>query len=59
MQASPATVIPLALFGALLLVPWLDRGPQRHPLNRPLATPIAVAALAATITFTAQGAISR
>lgn len=33
-----AVVIPGIAFGALLLVPWLDRGPERRPLKRPIAT---------------------
>ena len=39
-------VIPAALFLALLLVPWLDRRPERHPLRRPLASSVKVAVAA-------------
>jgi ubiquinol-cytochrome c reductase cytochrome b subunit/menaquinol-cytochrome c reductase cytochrome b/c subunit len=42
---KPAVLVPLATIGiptialvALLLLPFYDRGPERHPLRRPLAT---------------------
>jgi menaquinol-cytochrome c reductase cytochrome b/c subunit len=45
-----AMVIPGLAFGALLLAPFLDRGPERRPSKRPLATGFMLAALAG-ITF--------
>ena len=30
--------MPGIAFGALLLAPFLDRGPERRPLKRPVAT---------------------
>jgi cytochrome c553 len=34
----PTVVLPAVLFGALFLLPFLDRREERHPLRRPLAT---------------------
>ncbi|TKC19704.1 menaquinol-cytochrome c reductase cytochrome b/c subunit [Robertmurraya kyonggiensis] len=45
-----ALVIPGLAFGALLLAPFIDRGPERRPSKRPLATGFMLLALAA-ITF--------
>lgn len=33
-----AVVIPGIVFGALLLVPWLDKGPERRPYKRPIGS---------------------
>ena len=33
-----AFIMPGIAFGALLLAPFLDRGPERRPLKRPVAT---------------------
>jgi len=49
-------VIPAALFLALLLVPWLDRRPERHPLRRPLASSVAAAGIFAAVYLTYLGA---
>jgi ubiquinol-cytochrome c reductase cytochrome b subunit len=49
-------VIPAALFAVLILVPWLDRRPERHPLRRPLATSVAAAAIGAAGYLTYLGA---
>lgn len=40
-------IIPGLAFGALLLAPFLDRGPERRPSKRPLATGFMLLALAA------------
>ena len=34
-------LIPFSLFGVLLLLPWFDRRPERHPVRRPLACSLA------------------
>lgn len=41
-----ALVIPGLAFGALLLAPFLDRGPERRPSKRPLATGFMLLAIA-------------
>ncbi|WP_019154287.1 menaquinol-cytochrome c reductase cytochrome b/c subunit [Robertmurraya massiliosenegalensis] len=41
-----ALVIPGLAFGALLLAPFIDRGPERRPSKRPLATGFMLLALA-------------
>jgi len=38
-------VIPGLAFGALLLAPWLDPGPERRPSRRPVATGLMLTAL--------------
>ncbi|MDX8359894.1 MULTISPECIES: menaquinol-cytochrome c reductase cytochrome b/c subunit [Bacillaceae] len=45
-----AFIMPGLAFGALLLAPFLDRGPERRPLKRPLATGFMLLSIAA-ITF--------
>ncbi|MBU8907264.1 menaquinol-cytochrome c reductase cytochrome b/c subunit [Desertibacillus haloalkaliphilus] len=47
-----AVVIPGLAFGALLLAPWLDRGPERRPSKRPIATGLMMLAVIATIYLT-------
>jgi ubiquinol-cytochrome c reductase cytochrome b subunit len=58
LEVVVTAVLPLALFGGLFLVPWLDRGPRRHPFNRPLATLLAIGALLATVGLTILGGVS-
>lgn len=45
-------VIPGLAFGALLLAPWLDRGPERRPTKRPIATGLMLLAVIATVYLT-------
>ncbi|PPA71253.1 menaquinol-cytochrome c reductase cytochrome b/c subunit [Jeotgalibacillus proteolyticus] len=47
-----AFVIPGIAFGALLLAPFIDRGPERRPGKRPLATGFMLLGVAATIFLT-------
>ncbi|MDG5470634.1 c-type cytochrome [Jeotgalibacillus sp. ET6] len=47
-----AFVIPGIAFGALLLAPFIDRGPERRPGKRPLATSFMLLGVAATIFLT-------
>ncbi|MBM7584335.1 menaquinol-cytochrome c reductase cytochrome b/c subunit [Bacillus pakistanensis] len=47
-----AFIIPGLAFGALLLAPFIDRGPHRRPTKRPFATGFMLLALAATIFLT-------
>ncbi|MDA0175767.1 menaquinol-cytochrome c reductase cytochrome b/c subunit, partial [Solirubrobacter taibaiensis] len=44
-----AFIMPGIAFGALLLAPFLDRGPERRPLKRPVATGFMVLAIASII----------
>ncbi len=52
-------VIPGLAFGALLLAPFLDNGPERRPNKRPIATSLMLLALVATIwlTYDSAGAV--
>ncbi|GAB7387540.1 menaquinol-cytochrome c reductase cytochrome b/c subunit [Bacillaceae bacterium] len=45
-------VIPGLAFGALLLAPWLDRGPERRPHKRPIATGLMLTSLIAIFYLT-------
>lgn len=50
-------VIPGLAFGALLLAPFIDRGPERRPSKRPLATGFMLLALA-SITYLTWEAVA-
>jgi ubiquinol-cytochrome c reductase cytochrome b subunit len=45
----PTAVLPAVLFGALFLLPFLDRRAERHPLRRPLATGLLTLVLVGSI----------
>jgi menaquinol-cytochrome c reductase cytochrome b/c subunit len=47
-----AVVIPGLAFGALLLAPFLDKGPDRRPTKRPITTSIMLLSVASTIWLT-------
>nr|WP_219914545.1 menaquinol-cytochrome c reductase cytochrome b/c subunit [Thalassobacillus sp. CUG 92003] len=47
-----AIVMPGLAFGALLLAPFLDRGPDRHPAKRPIATGLMLLGVIATFWLT-------
>lgn len=51
-----AFVIPGLAFTALLLAPFLDRGPKRRPLDRPFATGFMLLAVAAIFYLTWEAA---
>ncbi|WLR53079.1 c-type cytochrome [Bacillus tianshenii] len=53
-----ALVMPGLAFGALLLAPWLDNGPERRPMRRPIATGLMLLALAATIFLTWESVVN-
>ena len=50
-----ATVLPGAAVVGLLLLPLLDRGPKRHPLDRPFLTGLGVIVLLAVGSLTVAG----
>ncbi len=47
-----AVVIPGIAFGALLLAPFLDRGPERRPIKRPISSGLMLLAIASIIWLT-------
>src|SRR5262249_26104376 len=47
----PTVVLPAVLFGALFLLPFLDRREERHPLRRPLATALLTLIIGGFIRF--------
>jgi mono/diheme cytochrome c family protein len=54
-----ATVgIPTICLVLLLLLPFYDRGPERHPLRRPIAMTAAIATFAAMTYLTVLGALA-
>src|SRR4051795_9999005 len=50
--------IPTICLVLLLLLPFYDRGPERHPLRRPIAMTAAVATVAAMAYLTVLGALA-
>jgi len=50
-------IIPTLGILTLVLLPWLDRGPRRHFLNRPLVTGGTMVAVAAILFLTVQAAM--
>jgi menaquinol-cytochrome c reductase cytochrome b/c subunit len=50
--------IPTLCLVALLLLPFIDRGPERHPLRRPIATIAGLATIAAMTYLTVLGALA-
>ena len=55
LEAVAAILIPGAGLGILMLVPFLDRGPGRHPLDRKFWTGLGLAALAGIAWLTWKG----
>jgi menaquinol-cytochrome c reductase cytochrome b/c subunit len=62
---KPAELVVVATLGIpticlvlLLLLPFYDRGPERHPLRRPIAMTAAVATVAAMAYLTVLGALA-
>lgn len=53
-----ALVIPGLAFGALLLAPFIDRGPERRPSKRPFATGFMLLALAGITFLTWQSVVN-
>jgi menaquinol-cytochrome c reductase cytochrome b/c subunit len=50
--------IPTICLTLLLLLPFIDRGPERHPLRRPVATVAGIATIAAMAYLTILGALA-
>ncbi|AGT32504.1 cytochrome CBB3 [Geobacillus genomosp. 3] len=53
-----AIVMPGLAFAALLLAPFLDRGPQRRPWKRPVATGMMLLALASIVYLTWESVVT-
>ncbi|QPC46685.1 menaquinol-cytochrome c reductase cytochrome b/c subunit [Mangrovibacillus cuniculi] len=53
-----AFIMPGLAFGALLLAPFIDRGPERRPQKRPFATGFMLLALAAIIFLTWESVVT-
>jgi menaquinol-cytochrome c reductase cytochrome b/c subunit len=50
--------IPTICLVLLLMLPFFDRGPERHPLRRPIATVAGIATIAAMAYLTVLGALA-
>jgi len=50
--------IPTVCLVLLLVLPFIDRGPERHPLRRPIATTAGIATIAAMTYLTVLGALA-
>jgi menaquinol-cytochrome c reductase cytochrome b/c subunit len=53
-----AFIMPGIAFGALLLAPFIDRGPERRPSKRPLATGFMLLALASIFYLTWESVVT-
>src|SRR5919199_6021660 len=54
-----ATVgIPTICMALLILLPFIDRNPERHPLRRPVATIAGITTIAAMLFLTIEGALA-
>lgn len=53
-----AIIMPGLAFGALLLAPFLDRGPERRPTKRPVAVGMMLLTLAAMIFLTWESVVT-
>jgi hypothetical protein len=51
-------VIPTICLVLLLMLPFFDRGPERHPLRRPIATLAGITTIAAMAYLTVLGALA-
>jgi mono/diheme cytochrome c family protein len=58
LEPVAVVVLPTLVILGLFLLPFLDRGPFRHPLNRPLATGAGVLAVVGIIVLTILGVMS-
>ncbi len=48
-------LVPPVLLVVFLLVPWLDRSPERHPRRRPLASALMAVSVVLVAVLTIQG----
>src|ERR671916_2358833 len=51
-------IIPTICLGLLLLLPFFDRGPERHPLRRPIATIAGITVACAMAFLSYEGAVA-
>ncbi|MBI3563914.1 MAG: c-type cytochrome [Elusimicrobia bacterium] len=58
LEPVAAVVLPGLGVGFLLLLPFIDSGPKRHPFDRPFLTALALAALAGIGALTYAGAVA-
>lgn len=55
MEALAAIILPSLVLLLLIVLPFLDRHPRRHPFDRPIATSLGVVAILIVVVLTIQG----
>src|SRR3989344_1837231 len=55
LEMLAVVVIPAVIVGFLMLLPFIDRGPKRHPFDRPFITVIGVLGLIGVIYLGVEG----
>ncbi|MBI4238416.1 MAG: c-type cytochrome [Deltaproteobacteria bacterium] len=50
-----AIILPTLCLVFLFCLPWIDRGPNRHPFDRPILTLLGIGAVAGFVTLTVLG----
>jgi ubiquinol-cytochrome c reductase cytochrome b subunit len=45
----PTVILPAAVFALILFVPFIDRRPERNPLNRPIASTVLILGLVGSV----------
>ncbi|WP_070121125.1 menaquinol-cytochrome c reductase cytochrome b/c subunit [Bacillus marinisedimentorum] len=53
-----AIIMPGIAFGALMLAPWLDRGPERRPSKRPVAVSLMLLGLVSVVFLTWESVVT-
>lgn len=51
-------IVPLVVIGSMLILPFVDRSPERRPWRKPITTAIALFYLAVIVAFTVIGLIN-
>ncbi len=55
LEAVAAIILPAMAILFLVILPFIDRGPKRHPLDRPFFTVLGVVALVGLVSLTIMG----
>lgn len=58
LEAVGAIILPTIVLLILIALPWIDRGPKRHPLDRPILTSMGIFACGFWAVLTVMGARS-
>ncbi len=58
LEMVPTVIGPALLFLGLIIFPFLDKDPERHPLKRPIAMTAMAIGVVATVAFTILGILA-